>query len=164
MKTICPACSSGHSSGSGSLTLTIRSARFQIGGGRGYDLGPVGGVLLVADAAPLPCPGLDQDLMARARQLLDADGDHGHAVFVRFDFLGHADDHDTSSVRGRVYSEKTRQANQGQTGAVVQFALVVANLPSLQQAGTKGFLSPWLGSPWRSWNFPRFVFSLPKWI
>ena len=33
---------SGHSSGSGSLTLTIRSARFQIVRGVGDDLGAVG--------------------------------------------------------------------------------------------------------------------------
>ena len=43
---------------------------------------------------PLPVTraGLDQHPVASAGQLLDADGDHRHAIFVRLDFLGNADD------------------------------------------------------------------------
>ena len=58
------------------------------------DFGAAVGVLLVADAAALPRPGFDQHLVAGARQLLDADRRHGDAVFVRFHFRGHADDHE----------------------------------------------------------------------
>ena len=82
MKTICPARSSGHSRGSGSLTFTIRSARFQMSAALATISAPLRGVVLVGDAAALPGPGLDQHRVAGPRQLLDADRDHGHAVFV----------------------------------------------------------------------------------
>ena len=61
-------------------------------GGVGDDLGAVLGILLVRDAAPLPCPGLDEHLVASTRQFFNADGDHGDAIFICFDFLGNADD------------------------------------------------------------------------
>ena len=37
---------------------------------------------------------LDEDLVAAARELLDADGEHGDAVLVEFYFFGDADDHE----------------------------------------------------------------------
>ena len=66
----------------------------------------LGGVLFIADAAPLPRPGLDQHLMPQTSQFLHAHGDHGHPVLVGLDFLGHADDefllcHSEDSFRGR---------------------------------------------------------------
>jgi hypothetical protein len=39
--------------------------------------------------------------VARANQFFDADGQHRHAVFVAFDFLGNADNHAASPDRRR---------------------------------------------------------------
>ena len=93
MKTVCPARMCGHSSGSGSFTFTIMSARCQTSGVGGDDLGAVGGVLLVGDAAAGPGAALDEHLVPGPGQFLDAGRHHRHAVLVRLDLLRNADDH-----------------------------------------------------------------------
>src|SRR5262249_14847618 len=55
---------------------------------------------VVGDAGALAGAGLDQDAVARAVQLLDADRRHGHARLVRLDLVGHAD-HVLVAVRHR---------------------------------------------------------------
>ena len=48
---------------------------------------------------PSPAPCFDEHAVPAAGQLLDADRQHGDAVFVEFDFFGNADDHGNGSVR-----------------------------------------------------------------
>ena len=67
----------------------------------GDDLGTVGGVLFVADAAAGTGSRLNEYGVPGTRQLLDAGGHHRHAVFVRLDLLGDADDHGPPRVRSR---------------------------------------------------------------
>ena len=57
---------------------------------------------------PLPWPAPDwmSTLWPAARQLLDADGDEGHARFVRLDFIGHAD-HVFAALRHHVASKRS---------------------------------------------------------
>ena len=98
MKTICPARSSGHSAGSGSLTLTIRSARGEDLGRRGDDLGAAARRSAAsAMPEPSPAPGSTSTWWPARASSSTPTGKHGHAVFVALDFLGHADDHERSS-------------------------------------------------------------------
>ena len=49
---------------------------------------------------PSPAPASISTVCPAPRQLLDADREHGHAVLVRLDLLGHADDHRGDSGMG----------------------------------------------------------------
>ena len=62
---------------------------------------------------PLPCPAPAwmSTCVPGPRQLLDADRDHGHAVLVRLDLLGHADDH----VRPRVENGSFWKGGRGES-------------------------------------------------
>src|SRR5207245_320834 len=101
--------------------------------------------LLVADAAALPCPSLDQHVVAQARQLLDADGDQSDAGLVRLDFVGNPDDivralrHRLASPCSRMvvalcwtYSGEVSAGNQDGTAALLSFAWFCA--PSVAQS------------------------------
>jgi hypothetical protein len=57
------------------------------------NLGAAIDILFVADAAALPRTGFDEHLVPAARQFLDADRRHGHAVLIRLHFFRHADNH-----------------------------------------------------------------------
>ena len=93
MKSVWPGRISGHSCGSGSLTFTIRSARAKISAGVATSSAPSAAYSASGMPEPTPAPRFDQHVVPGARQLLDADRQHGHAVFVAFDFLRHADEH-----------------------------------------------------------------------
>ena len=51
-------------------------------------------VVLIGNARPKSGTGFHQHLMPPANELLDADRQHGHAVFVQLDLFRHTDDHD----------------------------------------------------------------------
>ena len=99
---------SGHSTGSGSFTLTIRSARLYVLGEDNFR--SVLGVLLIADAAALAGAFLDQDFVAEPGQLLDADRHDGDARFVRLDFIGNAD-HVFLTLRHQLASLLAKERN-----------------------------------------------------
>jgi len=46
--------------------------------------------------------------MAATGQLLNPDGQHADAIFISFDFLGYADDHD-SSPNKKIVKDKGRR-------------------------------------------------------
>jgi hypothetical protein len=79
-------------------------AGIHLGGGRD-NFGSRGSVLGVEEAGADAGIGFDKDLMARARKFFDADGEHGDAVFVEFDFAGDADEHGEPKARGKQNSK-----------------------------------------------------------
>src|SRR5262249_3809231 len=112
-------------------------------GGVGDQFGAVGSIIFIADAAALTRPGLDQHRVPGARQLLDADRNHGHAVLIRFDLLGHADDelrtHGMSSVLGKRTARivgRGRHANQGECGSCGAARLKSSAVADESLAGT----------------------------
>ena len=99
MKTICPCRSSAHLAG-----LRLLDLDDHVGPGvdflrAGDHLGAVADVLLVGQSRAHAGRGLDQHLMAGAGEFLGPHGQQAHAIFIRFDFLGHSDDHALFSVR-----------------------------------------------------------------
>ena len=77
----------------GSFTFTIRSARPKISSGPADQLGARPQIIVIGQAGAHAGPGLDEHLVPAADQLLDADRQHRHAVFVLLDLFRHADDH-----------------------------------------------------------------------
>ncbi len=81
------------SSGIGSFTFTISSARSKISFGVATSFAPDLFVDLVGEAGADAGVVLDEDLVAGFDEEFDADGHHRDAVFIRFHFFRYADDH-----------------------------------------------------------------------
>ena len=90
---IWPRRSMGISPACGSLTLMIMSARPIQLAGAVDQFGPLLGVVLVGDAGAQPGPGLDQDVVSGAGELLRAHRQQSDAILVPLGFFGYADDH-----------------------------------------------------------------------
>ena len=81
-----------YSAGTGSLTLTIRSAAANTSSAVRHDLGAGGGVLVVGEPGADTGAGLHYDLVAVVHQLDDAVGGEGHPLLIVLDLARYSDD------------------------------------------------------------------------